>query len=210
MLFYNTIFPETLVLLKQLQNEDILAEMRLVGGTSLALQIGHRISVDLDLFGTLKGDSISLNKMLTTLKKTESLQQTENIHIYNINNIKVDIVNYPYPWLKSPLMQDGITLGAIEDIAAMKLSAITGRGSKKDFIDLHFILERYTLGELITFYKQKYSNGSIFQVLRSLAYFDDAEEEPMPRMLVNTDWEEVKKTISIKLREYLTSTDADI
>lgn len=210
MLFYNTIFPETLVLLKQLQNEDILAEMRLVGGTSLALQIGHRISVDLDLFGTLKGDSISLNKMLTTLKKTESLQQTENIHIYNINNIKVDIVNYPYPWLKPPLMQDGITLGVIEDIAAMKLSAITGRGSKKDFIDLYFILERYTLGELITFYKQKYSNGSTFQVLRSLAYFDDAEEEPMPRMLVNTDWEEVKKTISIKLREYLTSTDADI
>lgn len=69
MLFYNTIFPGTLALLKHLQNEDILAEMRLVGGTSLALQIGHRISVDLDLFGTLTGDAISLNKILAALAK---------------------------------------------------------------------------------------------------------------------------------------------
>lgn len=99
------------------------------------MQIGHRISVDLDLFGTLTVDTISLNKILAALAKTESLQQTENIHIYNIGNIKVDIVNYPYPWLKPPLKMDGLNLGAIEDIAAMKLSAITGRGSKKDFID---------------------------------------------------------------------------
>jgi hypothetical protein len=81
MLFYQTIYPQTLGLLKKLQKEDMFSDMRLVGGTSLALQIGHRISVDIDLFGKLKGDTISLNKKLTSLGQTQLIQQTENIHI---------------------------------------------------------------------------------------------------------------------------------
>jgi hypothetical protein len=94
-------------------------------------------------------------------------------------------------------------LAAIEDIAAMKLAAITGRGSKKDFIDIYFILQKYGLSDILKFYEDKYSDGSIFLVLRSLAYFDDAEEEPMPKMLVNISWQEVKKTISNKLKTHL-------
>jgi len=203
MLFYETIYPQTLGLLKKLQKEDRFSDLRLVGGTSLALQIGHRISVDLDLFGELKGDTISLNKKLTALGQTKSIQQTENIHIYSIDNIKVDIVNYPYPWLKPALNIDGITLATIEDIAAMKLAAITGRGSKKDFIDIYFILQKYALHEILKFYEEKYIDGSSFQVLRSLAYFDDAEEEPMPKMLINISWQEVKKTISNTLKTHL-------
>lgn len=203
MLFYKTVYPQTLGLLKKLQSEDFFAGLRLVGGTALALQIGHRISVDLDLFGELKGDSISLNKKLTALGQTQLIQQTENIHIYSIDNIKVDIVNYPYPWLKPALKSDNLALATIEDIAAMKLAAITGRGSKKDFIDLYFILQRYTLSEILEFYEEKYIDGSSFQVLRSLAYFDDAEDEPMPKMLGYTSWQDVKKTISNTLKIHL-------
>ena len=203
MLFYETIYPQTLGILKKLQKEDLFSDLRLVGGTSLALQIGHRISVDLDLFGKLKGDAISLNNKLTELAQIRLLQQTENIHIYTMDNIKVDIVNYPYPWLKPALKIDSLKLATIEDIAAMKLAAITGRGSKKDFIDIYFILQKYALSEIIKFYEEKYINGSTFQVLRSLAYFDDAEEEPMPKMLVNISWQEVKKTISDTLKIHL-------
>ncbi len=203
MLFFETINSQTLELLKKLQKEDLFSGLRLVGGTSLALQIGHRVSVDLDLFGELKGDNISLDKKLATLAPIELLQQTENIHIYLIDGIKVDIVNYPYPWLKPTVKIDNLALATIEDIAAMKLAAITGRGSKKDFIDLYFILQKYSLKKILKFYKAKYSNGSVFLVLRSLSYFDDAEDEPMPRMLVNITWEEVKKAITAILKDHL-------
>jgi len=201
-LFYETANTQTLGLLKKLQREDFFAGLRLVGGTALALQIGHRISDDLDLFGELKGDNISLNKKLTALGQIELIQQTENIHIYSIDRIKVDIVNYPYPWLKPALSIDGLLLASIEDIAAMKLAAITGRGSKKDFIDLYFILQRFNLAEIIEFYNEKYTDGSVFLLLRSIAYFDDAEEELMPKMLMNISWEEVKRTILLNLKKY--------
>jgi predicted nucleotidyltransferase component of viral defense system len=202
MLFYETVYPQTLGLLKKLQGSDFFSSLRLVGGTALALQIGHRISVDLDLFGKLKGDIISLNKELTSLGQTELIQQTENIHIYSINDIKVDVVNYPYPWLKPALNVDGLSLATIEDIAAMKLAAIAGRGSKKDFIDLYFILQRFSLKEILTFYSKKYHDGSVFLVLRSITYFDDAEEELMPKMLINISWNEIKRTILLHLKKY--------
>jgi predicted nucleotidyltransferase component of viral defense system len=189
-------------LLKKLQSEDLFSNLRLVGGTSLALQIGHRISVDIDLFGDLKCDNITLNNTLKSLAQYRIIQQTENIHIYNIENIKVDVVNYPYPWLQAPVTKDGLTLAAIEDIAAMKLAAITGRGSKKDFIDLYFLLQRFSLKEMLNLYLKKYNEGSVFMVLRSLAYFDDAEEELMPKMFVDIKWEKVKETIIDKLKSF--------
>lgn len=205
MLFYKTIGSKTLELLKKLQSEDLFTNLSLVGGTSLALQIGHRVSVDLDLFGVLECDNITLNKTLKSLFQIETIQQTENIHIYNIENIKVDIVNYPYPWLQPPINRDGLKLATIDDIAAMKLAAITGRGSKKDFIDLYFLLQRFSLKEMLNLYLKKYNEGSVFMVLRSLAYFDDAEEELMPKMFVEIKWEEVKETIIDKLKSFQSS-----
>jgi hypothetical protein len=111
-------------------------------------------------------------------------------------------VNYPYPWLKPALNVDGLSLATIEDIAAMKLAAIAGRGSKKDFIDLYFILQRFSLKEILTFYSKKYHDGSVFLVLRSITYFDDAEEELMPKMLINISWNEIKRTILLHLKKY--------
>ena len=98
MLFYNTIYPETLELLKRIQSENVFSELRLVGGTSLALQIGHRISIDLDLFGSLNTDIIQIDKTLSALGELEVLHRTNNINIYSVDSIKVDIVNYHYPW----------------------------------------------------------------------------------------------------------------
>ncbi len=77
----------------------------------------------------------------------------------------------------------------------MKLNAITGRGSKKDFVDLYFLLKKFTLDEMIGFYNEKYFDGSEFLVKKSLAYFDDADKEQMPIMNTDIDWEEIKSTI---------------
>ena len=201
MLHYNTVNTKTLELLNKIQSVDIFKNLRLVGGTSLALQIGHRESIDLDFFGELNIDKFEILSALNNIGKVQIKQSTKNINIFSVNEIKVDIVNYPYPWLEKTHLEDKLKLAGKSDIAAMKLSAITGRGSKKDFIDLYFLLQEYTLMEIIKFYEQKYHDGSTFLVLRSLVYFDDADQEPMPKMLKIVDWHKVKEVIRKKLKE---------
>ena len=203
MLHYETVDEGTLGLLKQLQSLDILSEMRLVGGTSLALQIGHRKSIDIDLFGILNVEFDILIDELMTLGEVVLLKNSKNIHSLLINDIKVDIVNYNYKWLTNKMTIDNIYFATIEDIAAMKLNAILGRGSKKDFIDLYFILKNYTLTTLMDFYSKKYHDGSIFLVLKSLAYFDDADEQEMPFMFHNTSWQTMKNSIKKALADYI-------
>ena len=203
MLHYKTIDTETLELLKKIQEIPAFSNLRLVGGTSLALQIGHRKSIDLDLFGKVEHDEFTIVDILNKLGQVTLLKKSENINIYTINGIKVDIVNYPYSWLKDIVFEDTLRLAGVEDIAAMKLAAITNRGTKKDFIDLYFLLKQYGLEELLDFYKNKYHDGSIFLVIKSLSYFDDAEEEAMPDMCVAIKWKDVKDHISHILTGYL-------
>ena len=203
MLYYRTIDTKTLELLKEIQKVNLFKKLRLVGGTSLALQIGHRISVDLDFFGELAADRIGILNALNKIGEVKTLQYTDNINIFTINGVKVDIVNYPYPWINTIITEDDLCLADIKDISAMKLAAITGRGSKKDFVDLYFLLKQYTLDQLLEFYKQKYQDGSVFLVLKSLAYFADADNEPMPKMLEDLCWETVKEEIAKILKEYI-------
>lgn len=200
MLYYRTINAKTLELLKNIQNIDIFKDLRLVGGTSLALQNGHRESIDLDFFGILDADKIEISEALDKIGELKKRQSTKNINIFMVNGIKVDIVNYPYPWLEDVVKEDNLRLASSKDIAAMKLSAITGRGSKKDFIDLYFLLQKYTLKEMLAFYKKKYHDGSVFMVLKSLAYFEDADEEPMPKMFTKVDWKKAKQRIVLELK----------
>ena len=175
----------------------------MVGGTSLALQTGHRISVDLDFFGKLDADEIAIRNALNQIGEVKLIHKTENINIFTIDGIKVDMVNYPYPWLEGIVGEDYLQLANKKDIAAMKLAAILGRGTKKDFIDLFFLLKEYSLSQLIEFYEQKYHDGSVFMVLRSLVYFDDADDELMPKMFEDLDWEMLKKSISEDLKNYI-------
>lgn len=202
MLHYETIESSTLELLKQLQSIPTLSKTRLVGGTSLALQIGHRRSIDLGLFGEVSCDMDELIDSLDVFPNFTTLKHTSNIHIFMINGIKVDIVNYKYSWLEEELIEDGIRLAHKKDIAAMKINAIIGRGTKKDFIDIAYLLKEYGMSDILRFYFAKYPDASIFLASKSLAYYDDAENDPMPYMFSETTWTELKQYISNQYDEY--------
>lgn len=182
MLYQQTVRPKLLEILTALMSNPYFGEFYLVGGTSLALQIGHRESIDIDLFGYKELDELELSDFLSTLGKIQILKKSKNILIYTIDGIKVDLVNYRYPWLYPCLNLENQRLADQRDIAAMKLNAISGRGSKKDFIDLHFLLKKYSLSEMIGYYNKKFLDGSEFLVLKSLTYFDDADLDESPKM----------------------------
>ena len=169
--------------------------MRLVGGTALALQIGHRKSIDLDFFGNIDFENIYTADTFKNFKKVITLKSSKHINIFSIDDVKVDFVNYTYPWIQSKILIDGIRLAGIQDIAAMKLAAVTGRGSRKDFIDIFFLLQKFNLKQLMDFYSKKYYDGSEYMVLKSLTYFDDAEEDTSVDMIQKISWTKVKKNI---------------
>lgn len=171
------------------------ADLRLVGGTALALRLGHRISVDIDLFGSIALDTVDVAEVLGRFGSTLLIQKSRNIAIYAVEGIKIDIVNYRYEWLRPPLHIDNMRIAAQEDIAAMKLNAISGRGSRKDFIDIYALLKTFSIKEMMEFYERKYHDGSVFQVRKSLTYFQDAEQEAMPQMLWPLEWDEIKAGI---------------
>jgi Nucleotidyl transferase AbiEii toxin, Type IV TA system len=184
---------------------EVFKNMRLAGGTSLALQIGHRKSIDLDLFGTLQADETTFSEALAVFEKVTWLKKSSNINIFSINEVKVDFVNYSYPWLDEITSEDDLRLAGLKDIAAMKLAAVTGRGTKKDFIDIYFLLKQFSLKEMLQHYTKKYADGSEFLVLKSLTYFEDAEPEQEPAMLKNISWQAVKDTVLKEHSAYLKS-----
>ncbi|MCQ2589955.1 MAG: nucleotidyl transferase AbiEii/AbiGii toxin family protein [Treponema sp.] len=182
-------------LLKNIQKIPIFKDCRLVGGTSLALQLGHRKSIDLDFFGSITASPLEIQSELSQTGNLQIIQESKFIFQYIIDNVKVDFVNYPYPWLSDAILEDDIILADKTDIAAMKLSAITNRGTKKDFIDLYELLNHFTLSQILDFYSKKYSNGIPFMTIKSLTYFEDAESDPMPFMMNSVTWDKVKTKI---------------
>lgn len=197
MLHLQTILPDTLELLKKLSAQPEMEGLRLVCGTALALHYGHRQSIDLDFFGKL---SVSQDEILAMVSKIgDYVVYSHNASMLQmtVNGIKVDIVDYSrYEWIEPPIIEEGIELASPADIAAMKINAIEGRGSRKDFVDVYVLLHKYSIEEILSFYSRKYPNYSIFRALLSLAYFDDAEAQAMPRMFIPDTWEEMRSYIT--------------
>jgi hypothetical protein len=196
MLQTKSVVPELMELLIKLMNEKLFSNFNLVGGTALALQMGHRNSIDIDLFGIEEINSDLFLDKLSKFGIVKITQGSKNILITKVNEIKVDFVNYKYPLLKDILVVDNIRMLSFQDIAAMKLNAIAGRGSKKDFINLFYLLKEFTLKEIISFYEQKYNDGSVFMAIKSLTYFSDADLQITPTMFdENFNWEHCKQKI---------------
>lgn len=203
MLSFQTVLPDTLELLRTLMMQPLLKEMRLVGGTSLALQYGHRRSVDLDFFGKTTEDIDELTEMMNRCANEVIRGNcTKRIKAYYLNKVKVDVVNYNYKWIDDPVIEDGLRLASPKDIAAMKVNAVMGRGTKKDFVDVYFLLKHYSFEEMIQFYLQKYTDGSEYRALLSMTYFSDADPQPMPLMFQPVEWSVIKDEIRHQVEIY--------
>ena len=203
MLSIQTVQPDTLELLKAISAQPEVKELRLVGGTALALQYGHRQSVDLDFFGRLPEDKDELIDVVRHLGEVTVFNRSKIILQMVVNQVKVDFVDYSrYPWIDEPVYGDGFVLASDKDIAAMKINAIMGRGTRKDFIDLYVLLQHYSLKEILGFYQQKYPEFSEYRALLSMTYFDDAEMQDMPLMFIDTPWEAMKISIIQAVETY--------
>jgi hypothetical protein len=165
----------------------------LAGGTALALHLGHRLSRDLDLFNPEPFDE---ERLLSDLKNIERIsvisKGRETLHLH-IMDIKVSFMGYGYPVLFPFKSFRSIKVADPQDIACMKISAIAGRGSRRDFVDLYVLARQYGLVHLIDLFEKKYAqvNFNLLHALKSLTYFKDAEQEPMPKMLAPVSWNEV-------------------
>lgn len=197
MLQTRTIDPGTLGLLKRLMSLNDLRQFYLVGGTSLALQMGHRVSIDLDLFTVEPFDKSELLELLNAHFEEVTLEsEGTNILITNIEQVKVDFVKMGYPVLFPPVGMDGIRMLDIRDIAPMKLKAIAQRGSKKDFYDIYFLLDRLPLPEILRLFSEKFKQYEVFHIIKSLTYFEDAEQYADPKVFDEAvTWKKVKSKV---------------
>jgi len=214
MLQTKAIDPATLGLIKSLQSKNYLDGFYLVGETALALYSGHRLSIDIDLFS-----DFSFN----TAELLESLQQDFPVQLYHtaantikgsIEKINIDIIAHRYPYLFEPSVIDGIKILSEPDIIAMKLNAISSSGQRsKDFIDIFFILEekKFSVAEMLKFYRSKYQQDSDMHIIKSLIWFDDVDLADWPVLLKkpHLKWDDVKKKIKKEVLSHMKGSKLD-
>ncbi len=194
-MFENAIAKQTKqVLLKLAKIDYVKSRFYLAGGTGLALQLGHRLSVDLDWF---TADFPKMESLISQLGKIQVIGQDKNSLDCVIDGVKVSFLEYRYGLLAKLNIYEKIKLASARDILAMKLSAIMSRGSKKDFIDVYVGLKEYGINEQINSFKKKFKgvDYSMIHLKKSLIYFIDADKEPMPKMIEDLDWDAVRKTL---------------
>jgi predicted nucleotidyltransferase component of viral defense system len=196
MLQTRTVYPDTLGLLKELMKQPLLSNHFLVGGTSLALQMGHRFSVDLDLFTHTDFEADVLLAMLESHYKVQLITKSNTIFISVVEGVKVDSVRFRYPFAFPLIETDGIRLADIRDVAPMKLDAVMKRGNKKDFFDMYYLFELFTPDEIMGWYKTMFKHETTFHVIRSLVYFEDAEQTENPVLFdKSVTWAKVKNRL---------------
>jgi predicted nucleotidyltransferase component of viral defense system len=182
-----------------------LQQFYLAGGTALALQLGHRSSVDIDLFTSTDFNQTELDVILNDQFPSQFQKTGSNSVMYFcfLNDVKVDFINNRVP-LQFPIVaSDGIRLATVKDIAPLKMKAIFQRGSKKDFIDFYVLLQHFTLEELLLLFYQQFPTIDAGQLLLSLNYFDDAENDVMPKLYFDESWAEIKSFINRIVLDYL-------
>ncbi len=198
MLYKNTVTDECWYLLQELMSLHFLDSFRLVGGTALSLQEGHRLSDDIDLFCDHDFNNIALEKELKYYYSTNQLSDLKpvsfGIFCY-IRDIKVDLMYWGDEFMNEAIEQENIRMGDQEEIMAMKLQAISSRASKKDFFDMALLLKKFSLQKGILLFEKKYPYHDPVAVIKNFTNFENAEKEPDPVLLTSPSWEEVKRII---------------
>lgn len=198
MLYKETVTPATLGLLTRLMSDTELASFYLVGGTSLALQIGHRISVDLDLFTSAPFDNNSLKEHLIKQYGFIVDYEAKNTLKGEIDGVLIDCIAHEYPLVQPIMEESGIRLVSLSDIAAMKLNAISGNGTRiKDFIDIAYLSSLYSFNQMLEAYCQKYKIQNPIIPVKAITYWDEINFNQSIKMLDRTEnlWKNVSKRL---------------
>jgi len=205
MLQKETVEPRVLELLRALQADSMFKHFHLAGGTGLALHLGHRRSADIDLFATQQFNNEEYLQYLEKKYRFEADYTALNTIKGSIEKLKVDFITHEYLLLMPIVEEENIRIYSKEDIAAMKINAIAGDGTRsKDFVDLYFLLNNYSISDLLGFFGKKYSQRNTFHALKSLNYFNEVNLADWPVMIKenNLSWREVKASINKKCKEY--------
>lgn len=194
-MFEETISKQTSKNLDLLGKSRLLNHAYLAGGTALALQLGHRVSYDLDFFTEKKFNAQIFLKHISQIPSYTHERIGWRTILGKLGDVKFSLFYYPYPLLRKTVQFKNINIAGIDDIAAMKIAAISERGTKRDFIDLYFIAQNIPLAQILILYEQKYKklSSNLMHIQKSLVYFKDAEQEAMPKMLKDISWDRVKK-----------------
>ena len=195
MFYPETVTTETYELIVTLQSKPYLNNFVLVGGTALALQLGHRTSTDIDLFTTQKPDTNILAELLKNDFNAD-IKATYVFAVFGfINNIKTDIVYKKSHQLQNPITVNNIQMASLEDLAAMKLETVNNRGKLRDFVDIYILLQHFSMKQMFEFWSFKFDNPNWDSLFRSLHYFEDAQLEPELKWFFKFDWNKIKKDI---------------
>ena len=199
MLQTSTVKESTLELLKRLQAESLLATTRLVGGTALSLQIGHRESEDLDLFSVEPLEGMLVQQMLVDKYGFVPTVIAENTLIGFIQGVKIDVIYHPFPWLEAAIEEDGIRIATKTDIAAMKVHAIINSGKRpKDFVDIAFLSMHYSYNQIKALLLKRYPAYDPIMADKAVIYFGDIDELLIPEIKMlgyEFDFERIKSRI---------------
>ncbi len=190
--------PDAWRLVRRSASKGVLTGWTLAGGTGLALQIGHRYSDDLDFFRFEPFRAQDLIRELSAFGSLAVQSRTDDTLHAVVGGIRLSFLRAQAPFLFGGAPYRGIQIADPRDIAVMKIVAIGGRGSRKDYVDLYFYLRGGgSLENAFELLRRRFSNVDYneYQLMKSLVFFDDAEMEPMPRMLRDVAWDDVKHTI---------------
>ncbi|MCK4749472.1 MAG: nucleotidyl transferase AbiEii/AbiGii toxin family protein [Bacteroidales bacterium] len=207
MLHKETVERKTFGLLRTLMKDGRLSDFTLVGGTALALYLGHRKSIDLDLFTKIPYDEKPIESYLSEKYGFDVDVSFKNSLIGYINGIKVDLITLKYPHVEDPIeSEDGIRICSITDIAAMKLSAMADAGTRlKDFIDVAFLSTRLSFSDMLTAYEKKYNNPEKLRPIRGLTFFEEIDftipVEMMHGYFKKSDWGKIEERLNDMIKK---------
>lgn len=201
---HSAIDPQTRQTLSQLNKTNLIKTYYLAGGTACALHLGHRLSYDLDFFALTPATPEQIRDQLLPLGDLEIYHNQPGTFNGVLNQTKISFFVYPYQLLSQTKLYENTSVASTEDLICMKLEAIGSRGSKRDFVDLYFLLQNLGLNQAIKYYQTKYAkqNTSVEHLLKSLVYFNDAIVEPELNMLVEYQWSKVEKFFQQITRQY--------
>lgn len=195
---WETVTTEMCELLKWMGQQDFMSPFYLAGGTALALQMGHRKSVDLDFFS--EADQVHERTrqhiiQSVTARKGQVIENVDGNLVLLVDEINVGFFSYGYQMLEAFVQLENVNLASMLDIGLMKLDAVIGRGSRKDFFDLYVIATQYPLEKLLQAGERKYPASRDFALMavESFVLFDNAERDVTPELMINTSWEEVQE-----------------